>query len=500
MTPALAPIPAPGAPLSALLLAHAPAAIALFDRNMCYRAASARWIVDYQLTGQPIIGRSHYEVFPELREAMPHWYDIHQRALAGEVFEQQEDCWRRADGSLEWVQWSIHPTHDAHGAIDGIALFTEVITDRKQSDIALKLSEEILRFTLDYSPIGMAIVGLDGRWLRVNHALSTMLGYSQEELVSIDFQSVTYPQDLEDDIALVEHLLSGEVDSYQMDKRYIRKDGTPLWTQLNVALVRDDDGSPRYFVSQIQNISTRKQQEENQQRLIAKLVETNKELERFAYAASHDLREPVRLVHSYTELLRQEYGPQLDDMGQKYLSICAKASFRMYRLISDLLDYARVDRDSESHERFAVESTLSYVTDMLAANIEARQARITHGALPEITCNKPAFTVLLQNLIGNAIKYGRPDVPPEIHLEAERKDKHWLFCVHDNGLGIKPEYLQQIFEPFTRLHSNAESEGSGMGLAICRKIVDRMGGKLWVESTPGQGSSFCFMLPAHTKS
>lgn len=158
--------------------------------------------------------------------------------------------------------------------------------------------------------------------------------------------------------------------------------------------------------------------------------------------------------------------------------------------------FARVGRISESRETFPAQLAVDYIEDMLAAAIAEKHAHLTYDSLPQIHTNKTRFTLLLQNLVANALKYSHPDIPPVIHIAARQEQGNWLFSVRDNGIGIKSDFYQQIFEPFKRLHSNDEFEGTGMGLAICRKIVGNLGGRIWLESIPGQGSIFFFTLPA----
>lgn len=475
-----------------LLIKNTPAAVAMFDSNLRYITCSDRWLEDYNLGDAKLIGQHHYDVFPEIR-SFPQWLEIHQRALRGEVFPLREDTWWR-EGSQEWIQWVIHPWRDSDGRVGGIIIFSEVITSRIKAAQALQTSEETLRQSFEHSPIGMALVGLEGQWLRVNDALCDMLGYEREALLSCNFQALTYADDLHADESLLQEVLSGVRRNYQMEKRYIRKNGSIVWAMLHVSLVRDVAGKPHYFVSQVEDIDERKKSEQANQLLIQKLAESNTELERFAYVASHDLREPARLISSYAELLEQEYADTLDTTAQKYIAICSRAAQRMHSLITDLLNYARVGRAAEELQRFAVEESLDYVRDMLTASIAAKEARITNGALPIIQGNKTSFSLLLQNLIANALKYSHRDRTPHIHIGCNEKDEVWEFSVRDNGIGIKPEFYEQIFEPFKRLHSADAYEGTGMGLAICRKIVEQRGGAIWLESIMGEGTVFYFTI------
>jgi two-component system cell cycle sensor histidine kinase/response regulator CckA len=234
---------------------YTPAAVAMLDRELRYIQASDRWLTDYHLAGQDLAGRSHYEVFPEISER---WHDVHRRVLAGAVESCEEDPFPRADGSLDWLQWEVRPWFDAGGEVGGVIMFTQVVTERKRIAEKLRESEERLQSAMQHSPIGMALVAPDGRWTDVNAAFSEIVGYTKEELLRIDFQTVSHPDDLAADLENVRRMLAGEIDAYQMEKRYVHKSGRVIWAQLNVSLVLHPDGTPRHFISQVQDISERK--------------------------------------------------------------------------------------------------------------------------------------------------------------------------------------------------------------------------------------------------
>ena len=229
-------------------------------------------------------------------------------------------------------------------------------------------------------------------------------------------------------------------------------------------------------------------------RLMGQLEKTNSELEHFAYVASHDLKEPLRTIGSFAKLLQQKYSASIDDTGKEYLTILMTASMRMQQMISDLLNYARVDYELSKAEPFDCAGELQRVLENLNQPIEQSCAHITHDPMPAITHHRAQFTRLMQNLISNAIKYHREGVSPVIHIGFEDQPDVWQFSVKDNGIGIDNIYFQKIFEPFKRLHTQQQFEGTGIGLAICKKMVERMGGKIWLISRPNEGSTFYFTL------
>ena len=228
----------------------------------------------------------------------------------------------------------------------------------------------------------------------------------------------------------------------------------------------------------------------------SELSRSNDELRQFAYAASHDLKEPMRTIASYTQLLSQRYTDRLDDTGQEFLLYVVDAVRRMDALLNDLLSYSQhLGAKPVAFESVNAEAVLMGVLMTLQAAIKEARGTVTHDPLPtDVTADFAQLSQLLQNLVGNALKYRKPDVSPEIHVSAADSDEEWIFSVRDNGVGIEPAYRDQVFGIFKRLHGR-EYPGTGMGLAICKKIVERLGGRIWVESEPGVGSTFFFTVP-----
>ncbi|NET30728.1 MAG: hypothetical protein F6K19_01825 [Cyanothece sp. SIO1E1] len=224
------------------------------------------------------------------------------------------------------------------------------------------------------------------------------------------------------------------------------------------------------------------------------LASSNVELEQFAYVASHDLQEPLRVVNSYTQLLAERYQDQLDAKADKYIGYIVDSNNRMRQLIQRLLDYSRVDSQGHKHEPTSCEYIFNQVCANLQIVIQETGALITHTPLPVVTADASQLIQLFQNLIGNAIKF-RGEEPPQVHISAEPREQEWVFSVRDHGIGIEPEYVEQIFLIFQRLHTRRKYSGTGIGLAICKKIIERHGGWIWVESVVGEGSTFYFTLP-----
>ncbi|OGH57548.1 MAG: hypothetical protein A3G34_16875 [Candidatus Lindowbacteria bacterium RIFCSPLOWO2_12_FULL_62_27] len=238
-----------------------------------------------------------------------------------------------------------------------------------------------------------------------------------------------------------------------------------------------------------------RESEEKIKKTAAELERSNKELEQFAYIASHDLQEPLRKISSFTQLLAQRYAGRLDKDADEFIGYVVDGAKRMRDLIEDLLTYSRVGRAEIAFERTDMTELMGQITALFDVDRAITAAEITHDPLPTVRANPLLIRQLLQNLISNGIKF-HGDSPPRVHVSASRKGGEWIFSVRDNGIGIESQFHDRIFEIFKRLHTTEEFSGTGIGLAVCKKIAERHGGRIWVESTPGGGSTFYFSIPA----
>ena len=740
-----------------LFVKHAPSAIAMFDRNMRYIAVSEQWISDYKLHGKDIIGKSHYEIFPEIGAD---WKRIHQECMQGAVNKCDESSFFRADGSTQWIAWDVRPWFENEGVIGGIIMLTSDITERKNAEIErntlrdilntssiaarigswemdmqkgkliwsdvtreihevssdfepditkgvnfykegssrkrigkavdeaikfgkpfdlelelvtgngrvvwvraiglvdftggscarlygiiqdidkhkrlqeeLRISEEKFRGSFEHSAIGMALVSTEGKWLKVNKRICEIVGYEAEELLATTFQYITHPDDLDSDLENLHKLLAGDIATYAIEKRYYHKKGHIVWVLLSVSLVRDVQGNPIHFVSQIEDITDRKIAQEGVNKLNRELTAifdsstqvsiigttvdgiithfskgaenllgytaeemvgkqspailhkasevlkrskrlsekfkreiqgfdvfieyakqgkfdsrewtyvrkdgtefpvqlvvtairdekdikgylgiatdlterkamedgmrkymeleaVNREMEQFTYVASHDLQEPLRTVHSFANMFSLKYNDKLDEEGKMYLHYMLQSSTRMMELIKGLLYYSRIGKERVLEE-VNCNNVINNVLKDLALKIQETDAAIQVDTMPVIMAYPMELQVLFQNLISNALKFVALGTKPSIKIKAQQVPLGWQFSVADNGIGIADKDKEKIFIIFKRLNNSADYDGTGIGLAHCKKIVELHNGNIWVDSTPGIGSTFNFTI------
>jgi PAS domain S-box-containing protein len=533
----------------------------------------------------------------------------------------------RGDGTSRWVAARGEVVRDEDGQVAKLRGTVQDITVRTRAQEASRESEERFRATFDAAAAGMAILGPDGRFSRVNRSLCRILGYNEVELLERTFQELTHSADLSANLELLGKLARGEIPHFESENRYKHKQGRDVRVLLTVSVVRDRGCAPLYFVAMVQDITAMRQAEEalrqqgqlmkaildqmgdgvivgdddgrlllfnpaaerilgvntrdeepatrparyglyrsdtvtlcdpgelplaraiggetadglevyvrkpgeptgvwtswnirplleddgtrrgglvdfrdtteqkraaeNISRQAEDLARSNAELERFAYVASHDLKEPLRMVSSFTQMLGRRYAGKLDLKADQYIQFAVDGCERMHLLIESLLEYSRVTTRGQPFAAVDSERVLKRCLVDLSSSIAAAGATVTHGPLPVVSGDATQFGQLLQNLLSNAIKF-RSDRPPEVHVACTEVRDWWRFAICDNGIGIDLKYAERVFVLFQRLHTRDEYPGTGIGLAICKRIVERHGGRIWFEGNGRGGTCFVFVIP-----
>jgi PAS domain S-box-containing protein len=345
------------------------------------------------------------------------------------------------------------------------------------------------------APDPIVIVDMHGAIVIVNRQTEVTFGYAREELLGQPVE-VLVPEVLRE--AHVTHRRAFEADPHTrpmgigLELFGRRKDATVFPVEISLSPLHSDTES--LIISIIRDTTARKRAEEQLRATAADLERSNRDLEQFAYVASHDLQEPLRMVASYTQLLARRYKGRLDQDADEFIGFAVDGALRMQELINDLLTFSRVGSRALELQPVDAGEVVDRVIADLAGAMKDSGATVTRDDLPVVQADATQLQQLFQNLVANGIKFRRPDVPPSVHVSARRAGTGWSFAVSDNGIGIEPQYLDRIFALFQRLHSRADYPGTGIGLAICKKIVERHGGTLSVRSTPGSGTTFEFNL------
>jgi PAS domain S-box-containing protein len=368
------------------------------------------------------------------------------------------------------------------------------LSERKRAEETRLLLAAIVESSED------AIIGftLDGMIVSWNVGAEKIFGYSGEEVMGRSV-SVLVPPDRAEEAAIIFKRVKRGQPVTQLETTQVRKDGKQIHVSITVSPIRDARGKITGVSVTVRDFTDRKRVQEDLERHARELERSNAELEQFAYVSSHDLQEPLRMVTLYTQLLEKRYHGRLDADANEFIGYIVEGAGRMHRLINDLLDYSRVGSHGREFEPTDCEAVLAQVLGSLRPAIEEAKGVLTHDPLPSVMADGFQLTQLFQNLIGNALKF-RGEGPPQVHVSARSAGKRWVFSVHDNGIGVDPRYAERIFVIFQRLHNRQEYPGTGIGLAICKKIVERHGGRIWVESEPGKGTTFYFDLPRHGRS
>jgi PAS domain S-box-containing protein len=418
-------------------------------------------------------------------------------ALAQQIGAGIELSGRRKDGTEFPIEIMLSPLESTEGILVTAAIRN--ITMRKDAEKHLGQMEGRYRGLLEAAPDAMVVVNEAGEIVLVNVQAEKQFGYRRDELVGQKVMNII-PEGfaerlIADSTRSVADALAQQIGmGIELSGR--RKDGTEFPIEIMLSPLEGTEGI--LVTAAIRNISDRKKSEQELAAANRVLEESNLELKQFAYIASHDLQTPLRSITGFVQLLQQEYEGKLDEQAQDWILRTVRAVARMQTLIRDLLSYSRVDARSRPFTQIPFLDIVNDALILLESSIHDSGGQIACSKLPIVMGDRSQLVQLMQNLIGNGLAY-RGDKPPHIHISAKRSEKDWIFSVRDNGIGIDPKHYEQIFEIFKRLHNQKDQPGTGIGLAVCRRVVNRHGGKIWVESEPGHGSTFHFTIPEGTE-
>jgi PAS domain S-box len=455
-----------------------------------------------RITGHPV---EEFLAEPLLRRTLIHpedrWgFDRHIHDAEAQR-KSGEGEWRilRPDGTWRWISHVCRPVFDENSGYLGVRGSDRDITERKQAEELLKESQERLQGILDNSVDALYRRNLlTGRFEYYSPAIERITGFAVQEVLGMDTVTIlerVHPDDMArvraEKLEVPSSLTHGTV-----DHRFLRKDGTYVWVSDHFRILYDEEGRAVVREGVIRDITERKKVEETVQQYVENLKRSNEDLERFAYIASHDLQEPLRNVVSFSQLLSRRYQGKLGADADEYIGYIVEGGKRMQILVQDLLEYSRVNTRGQAFGSVSCEEVIAQVIKNLQTAITENEATIQNHPLPTVLADPTQLPLVFQNLLGNAIKFRRQDEPPSISISAKKTGDWWTFAVQDNGIGIDSAFYDRIFVIFQRLHGRNEYPGTGVGLAIVKKIIERHRGRIWVESEVGKGSTFYFTLPA----
>ncbi len=423
------------------------------------------------------------------------WLDtnkrFHKQLLTTNYSKELEKEYYKKDGSIIHVSIKGWPIREKEGKPIGMWGIIRDITERKQAEKKINESEKKYSTIVEKGNDGIIIIQ-DGLLKFANSKMVETTGFSLEDAIEKPFINFIAPEYKELVLDRYKKRLSGKEVSNKYEIELFSRDGRKIPIETSASVI-EYEGRPA-DIAILRDITERREAEEKLKQTLEELSRSNSELEKFAYITSHDLQEPLRMVASFLQLLEHRYKDKLDEDANEFIAFAVDGANRLKGMIKDLLTYSRVGTRGKSFELFDSKEALDLALINLKMAIEESNAVITNDLLPNIMADRSQLIQLFQNLIGNAIKF-RGKALPRVHVSARQEGSDWIFSVRDNGIGVDPKYFNRIFDVFQRLHSRDEYPGSGIGLSICKKIVERHNGRIWVESQPENGSTFFFTIP-----
>ena len=477
------------------LLEAAPDAMVVVDEGQEIVLLNAQAEKRFGYSRDQLVGQTVQTIIPEgfAERLIADRLRSTEVALAQQIDTGIELEGRRQDGSSFPIEIMLSPLQSDEGILVTAAI--RDISIRREAERQLRLSEERFRMLVsgvkDYAIFMLDPKGFVVSW---NDGAERIKGYKTSEIVGQHFTSFYPAEDIAKGKPAAELLQAAADGQFEEEGWRLRKDRSRFWADVLITPLYDEKGELRGFRNIIRDITARKTAEGLLAQKMKELSRSNKDLEQFSYVASHDLQEPLRMVASYMQLLSRRYKGKLDADADDFIGFAVDGTTRMQALIRDLLAYSRVGTGDAKLAGIASEKSLQKALVNLRSSIEASGAVVTHDPLPVVMANELLLSQLFQNLVGDAIKYQSAGIP-KIHISAALNDeKQWSFSVQDNGIGIEPQNFERVFGMFQRLHKGGEFSGTGIGLAICKKIAERLHGNISVELQLGKGSTFFFTL------
>jgi PAS domain S-box-containing protein len=471
------------------LVENIPQGIFMKDRKFRWVSINENFARNLGVRPSDIVGKVDRDLFPIDIADKYHADDI-RIMETGQTEEFEEES--ILGGRHVWVNTIKTPVLDKNGEIVGVLGVFWDITDRRHAEEALRESERRLRELTESLPQLIWTCRADGPCDYLSPQWVAYTGIPEQEQLGFGWLEQIHSEDRAPTVVRWNAAV-GAGSAFDIEFRIRRSDGVYRWFKTSALPLRDREGRVVKWLGTNSDIEDQRRAEDQVRRSLVELQRSNQDLEQFAYVASHDLQEPLRMVASYTQLLAEKYEGQLDDKAKKYIDYAVDGAVRMQRLVNDLLSYSRISTKGRAPEPTDSHAVLGEALGNLQTAIEESRAMVTNDDLPVVRADATQLLQVFQNLIANAIKFRRGD-PPRVHVAARDGGHEWEFSVKDNGIGIDAQYANRVFVIFQRLHARPEYPGTGIGLAVCKRIVERHGGRIWLESEPGKGSTFFFTV------